>query len=775
MGVAMNEHPGFHTRSLTQLCGAVASLVPLGAIAQEVEQGVLQEVVVTAQKREQNLQDIGISVAALSADDLKSMGVTSVEQLGSSVPGVMIFQFGEEATTTITIRGVSQNDFADHNEAPVAVYQDGAYNSFIGGAGFTLFDVDRIEILRGPQGTLFGRNATGGLVQVISKKPTDKFEAYVSADAGQFGLAHAEGALSGPLSDTISSRLSLSATRQDGTVQNTIGRDKQGADNMSGRLQFDFHPSDDVSLLLNVRGLRDDVKGTVAYKTKRAMFSPGVANGLVRDATDFSQYQAFCQGFFGSTPPAGSSDCFGFTDPKPSDPWTVAQDTDGVMDRKQYGTTATLTWKINPDVQLTSISDYLKLDRLYVEDTDGTANKVFNFYSDMDSWQASEELRLNGSAAAGTFNWQAGLYYLKIEHDILTGADANTGFGLPTDFFTANRNKQSTRSYSAFGQVDWAFADQWNVTAGVRYVSDKKRMTIAASCSFAGCDTLGLTAPGIVQGIGFNESVAPGLTERSDGDVAAKVELDWRPISGLLTYASVNRGIKGGGFNAAAVSGIPISYVPYEPEVLTAYEVGVKSTFLDQRAQLNTSVFYYDYKNYQAFTLTGFSPFVFNTSATTQGAEVELRFLPARSVDVSVGISYLDAIAKDVPLQFPSGPFVDQRPPQSPEYTGSATVRKRWTLPSGTLALQGSVNYVDKRYFNTINHPGLSDDAYTVGNARLSYLAADERWEFALWANNITNEEYLLTAFDMSTSNGVVAQAYAPQRQIGATISYWVK
>ena len=771
----MNKSRGFQSRSLVQVCGAVASLVPAGAVAQEVAQGVLQEVVVTAQKREQNLQDVGISVAALSADELKSMGVNSVDQLGSTVPGVMIFQFGEEATTTITIRGVSQNDFADHNEAPVAVYQDGAYNSFIGGAGFTLFDVDRIEILRGPQGTLFGRNATGGLVQVISKKPTDTFEAYVSADGGEYGLAHVEGAVSGPLTETVSSRLSLSATQQDGNVTNTIGRDKQEANNVSGRLQFDFHPTDEVELLLNVRGLRDDVKGTVAYKPKAALFSPDVANGLVRYADDFAQYQAFCQGFFGAAPPAGSTDCFGFTDPDASDPWTVAHDTPGVMDREQFGTTATLTWKINPDVQLTSISDYVKLDRLYVEDTDGTANKLFNFYSDMNSWQASQELRLNGDAAAGTFNWQAGLYYLKIEHDILTGADANSGFGFPTDFFTANSNNQSTRSYSAFGQVDWAFADQWSMTAGVRYVTDKKQMTIGVSCLFDGCDTFGLTAPGIVQGIGFNETVAPGLTERSDSDVAAKVELDWRPFNGLLAYASVNRGIKGGGFNAAAISGIPVSLVPYEPEVLTAYELGLKSTFFDQRAQLNTSVFYYDYDNYQAFTLTGFSPFVFNTSATTQGAEVELRLLPVRSVDVSIGLSYLDAIANDVPLQFPSGPFVDQTPPQSPEFTGSATVRKNWTLASGTVSLQGTVNHVGKRYFNTINHPALSDSSYTVGSARLSYMAADERWEVALWANNITNEEYLLTAFDLSTTNGVVSQVYAPPRQIAATISYWIK
>jgi iron complex outermembrane receptor protein len=326
-----------------------------------------------------------------------------------------------------------------------------------------------------------------------------------------------------------------------------------------------------------------------------------------------------------------------------------------------------------------------------------------------------------------------------------------------------------------FGQVDWAFADQWSVTAGARYVADKKSMIIDAICLFDGCDNLGLVAPGNVQGTGFNESVAPGLTERSDSDVAAKVQLDWRPVDDLLLYASINRGIKGGGFNAAAIAAIPISFVSYEPEVLTAYEIGLKSTFLDQRAQLNTSVFYYDYEDYQAFTLTGFSPFVFNTSAETRGGEVELRLLPTQSVDVSIGVAYLDAIAKNVPVQFPSGPFLEQKPPQSPEITANASLRKTWVLAAGTVALQGTVNYVDERYFNTINHPALSDDGYTTGNVRLSYMAPDDRWEVAVWANNVTNEEYLLTAFDLSTTNGVVAQAFAPQRQLGATVSYWIR
>jgi iron complex outermembrane receptor protein len=748
--------------------GVALCLIPLSVLADDQ----LQEITVTAQKREQNLQDVGISIAAFSQDDLKDLGVTSVAQLGSMVPGVNIFQFGQDATTTITIRGVSQNDFADHNEAPVAVYQDGAYNSFIGGAGLTLFDVDRVEILRGPQGTLFGRNATGGLVQIISRKPTDTFEAYATADGGEYGLARLEGAISGPLGERLSSRLAVSAGHQDGFVENTVGPDKQGVRNLSTRLQFDLHPSDDVSLLWSFRTVRDDVTGTVAYKPRASLFTPGVQNGLVRYPGSEAEYVSFCEGFFGSTPPPGSTDCFGFTDPKPNDPWTVASDTPGVMDRTVFGTTATLSWKWSPAVQLTSISDYLELDRKYVEDTDGTSAKLFTFSSDMNSWQFSQELRLNGTA--GALNWQTGVYFLDIHHDVLTGADANTGFSPAFDFFTANHNVQTTRSYSAFGQVDWNFAPTWSVTAGLRYVADEKRMNIDAQCLFGGCATLGLVSPGYVQGIGFNETTAPGETKRSDSDVAAKVELDWRPIDDVLTYISINRGIKGGGFNAAAVAAIPVSLVSYEPEVLTAYEVGIKTSLFERRAQINASLFDYDYRDYQAFTLTGLSPFVFNTDATTRGAEVELRFLATSTIDITLGGAYLDAEAKDIPLQFPAGPFLDQKPPQSPKVTLNASFRKSWPIAGGrTVSLQVSGNHVTRRYFNTINHPVLSDDAYTVANARLSYLAADGRWEASLWGNNLTNSKYVLTAFDLSTTNGVVTQAYGPPRQVAGTLTYW--
>jgi iron complex outermembrane receptor protein len=219
-----------------------------------------------------------------------------------------------------------------------------------------------------------------------------------------------------------------------------------------------------------------------------------------------------------------------------------------------------------------------------------------------------------------------------------------------------------------------------------------------------------------------------------------------------------------------------VTLVSYKPEVLTAYEIGIKATLFERRAQINASLFNYDYRDYQAFTLTGLSPFVFNTDATTRGAEVELRLLATSTIDITLGGAYLDAEARDIPLQFPAGPFLDQTPPQSPKFTLGGSLRKSWHISgSGTVSLQLTGNHVTRRYFNTINHPVLSDDAYTLANARLSYLATDGRWEASLWGNNLTNSKYVLTAFDLSTTNGVVTHAFGPPRQVAGTFTYWFK
>jgi len=179
----------------------------------------LSDIVVTAQKREQNIQQVGISITALGGDELRTLGIKDTDSIANMTPGIYVSNLGASGITTFTIRGVSQNDFSDQNEAPNAIYVDGAYNSFIGSAGTGMYDIERVEVLRGPQGTLFGRNATGGLVHIITKKPTRHFESYGELNVGERGLVQFDGAVSGPVSDKILARLSFSTKHDDGYIR----------------------------------------------------------------------------------------------------------------------------------------------------------------------------------------------------------------------------------------------------------------------------------------------------------------------------------------------------------------------------------------------------------------------------------------------------------------------------------------------------------------------------------------------------------------------------
>lgn len=748
---------------------------------------VISEIIVTAQKREQNIQDVGIAITALGGEQLARAGIADSDTLAGMVPGLQVTNFGSQGISIFTIRGVNQNDFSDQNEAPNAMYVDGAYRSFIGAAGFTLFDVERVEVLRGPQGTLFGRNATGGLIHVINRKPTRDFEALSELQFGQHNMLEFRGAVSGPLSDSVLARLSLATKNNDGYMRNRLGGEQGGAQNYAGRLQVEIAPEDSPSSLLLVGHYNsDDVDASTVYASKRAIVDfndPG--RRIIRPA-DNAAYVAFCNAAFDPLSPApltvtGTSNCAGWEDPNPRDPYVTEFDNPGKSKRDIYGFTATWNLELTDAVDLVSISDYLALDREVALDTDGTGFRMFNFFSDSDSDQISQELRLQGGS--NSLQWVTGLYYLTIDHRIRTGIDAltnqNTLAAANPDtlfpFMTDNAIRQDTESYAAFGQTEVALSSQFSVILGGRWSHDRKRIEIDTACAngflpFA-CSLV--APPGVVQGDGFTSANSGGLNRQSEGDWTGKFEIDYRPLSDLMIYAGVTRGQKSGGFNASAIAGISAATTPYRPEVLTNYEVGVKSTLLGGTTRLNTSAFYYDYQDYQAFTLTGLTPTIFNTDARVQGAEVEVDSNPLDGFTVGASVAYLDAIAHDVRSNLlGSGVNLgDQRMPQSPEWSANGLLRYVFDLGGGQLALQSDARYNSMRFFNTVNHPALVDEEDIVVNARIAYTIGDGAWEFALWGKNLGNETVYASGFDLAGTNGSTPLALGPSRWIGGSIS----
>ena len=427
MGEMTVQQTASSTRNV--LTASLLAFTVTGASAQ-----VLEEVVVTAQKREQQLQDVGIAVTAFTGDQQRALGFKSSTDISLHTPGLQTFNFGNGAGNVFVVRGVGQLDFADHQEQAVAVYTDGAYNSYLGGVGFALYDVERVEVLKGPQGTLYGRNATGGVVNVITAKPTREFESYFETQFTEFDGYRGEWAVSGPLTDTISARFSGVKDKADGWVDNRLGEDGHDIDNTNARLQVMWEPREDLEVLIGANfGTYDNNNPT--YVTQRGISDNSAQNGfpitgaledgLSKPPPSAQAYADFCNGFWGNAgafSPAisenfGCLQLFGIGNHKFSDsartvevpiygqqlpagvPFAgaYAQPPIGHSDREQYGITGTVTWDINDNLRAVYIGDFRKFDKSYREDADGTAVYVSDFWIKDDSNQWSQEGRLEGT------------------------------------------------------------------------------------------------------------------------------------------------------------------------------------------------------------------------------------------------------------------------------------------------------------------------------------------------------------------------------------------
>lgn len=732
-------------RSIVSLL-ALTGMVSLNTVAQE---RALEEIVVTAQKREQSLQDVGISIAATSGEELRRLGLTSTSELGAITPGLVVWEFGNSPTVSVfTIRGVSQNDFADHNEVPNALYADGAYVSFVGGIGSQMYDVERVEVLRGPQGTLFGRNATGGLIHVISRRPTREFEGYGEITYAEYNQLKFEGAVSGPLTERLLGRLSVATNRQDGFMKNRIGEDSGEDDQYNGRLQLQWLATDDTTALLNVRTARVNNINAGGYDLAPGYHDPS-NDGLI-DFVPPGVANPTCPTFFGTNAPAGQTDCFGYTEPD-NDPYTASFGP-GEFSRTYNAASLTIDSSIG-DVDLTWLVDGQWIDKEWTEDTDSTPIDVLNAFTDQDASQFSSELRASGGE--DRLRWTAGLYYLSIDGDYATGFNSGVFAASLRNQFTLK-----TESSAVFGQIEYQLAERWTLIAGLRHTWDKKEFEFVPSCTGPGC--VFFAVPGSTQVLGV-------VDEQSEADYSGKLGLDWRASDDLLVYAAVTRGIKGGGFSGPIIASQAPSQIPYGGEVLLDYEAGFKWTLPGGHTRLNAGVFYYDYTDYQDYDTIALTQIITNKDAEVIGGEVELVTSLEQGLDFSLGISVLDGTVFDVTL--PSGRVADRDMPQSPSLSVNGLLRKEWSFNAGYFSMQGDFKYVGSRYFKSINHPALQEGSYAAGNVKVGFESPDRRWAVALFARNVTDEKYRVMAFEDLNVNGVINSNYATPRTFGATAS----
>lgn len=753
------------------------------AIPFQTQAAILEEVVVTAQKREQDLSDVGISITALSGSQLKNLGFDNTTEFDDQVPGLLVTDYGGGNTTQFTIRGSSQLDFADHHEPPVAVYLDGAYNSFVGGVGANFFDVERIEVLRGPQGTLFGRNATGGLVHLISKGPTQENDGYLEVTGGEYEQIRVEGALCGGLSDTVAGRLAFSYENDDGYQENTLGDDVNDTNNISLRGQLLFEPNDDLSIHINTRYSEDDTNGQ-GYDVSSALsdlgFIPGLpGDGLTKVGTP-AQHDAFCAGFLGPPFPLapGATDCFGYTEPNDGDN-TVSLDDPGFFKRTHWGVSGTIEWELQNGLKVVSITDYQSFEKDYFEDTDATPAPLFFFDQRVDATQVSQELQLHGET--DSLKWVAGFYYLNIDSDYIS----NTLLINCCLLDLANTYAQETETYAFFLQGEYELTEQFSFTAGFRWTEDEKDLSGTATCFdpgttaifgapacdifFGGTVQVPVDAFGVAPRLNADTTISNFSESRSEGEWSAVFQLDWRPNEDWLVYGKYTRGNKAGGFNAGAAMLFVPGAFEFSGEILHSYEAGFKATLFDGKARLNAAGYYYDYEDYQNFSAQGINLIVFNNDAENTGAEIELVANPTEGLEFLFGVAIQDAKQKDLTF---AGITRDRLMANAPDLTFNGLGRYEWPIFNGSMSAQIDFNWVDERSVNGIDHPALIEDDYLVANARIGYTTADGKWEASLWVQNFTDEDYVATSFDLSTFTGVEIAVPNRPRWFGGTIRY---
>jgi len=739
--------------------GAGCAIAAPMVFAQEtVGFGALEEVTVTAQRREQSMQDVGVSVSAVSGSDVRALGLADAKDIAKVAPGVVFDSTaGGAINSNLTIRGVSQSDFSPNQESPNSIYIDDVYISSSSAAAFALYDVGRIEVLRGPQGTLFGRASSGGLVHFISARPTNVFEGYAEAGYGSFNQKFAEGAVSGPLSNRFRARLSARGEDTDGWFENRAPGGKDTLENrfygVRGQLEADI--TDTLVGRLSLSYDKSPKYRAGIYKTRNAYVDASGQPAPLPPDLDAH----------GTGP---GNDFAGYRDPF-DDAWTGAFNNVGFFENERLTPTLYLDWS-RDSVTVSSITNYTSFDMGYNEDCDGGPTDLCNFPITQDLEQWSQEIRANG--AGDRLNWTTGVYFLKVDQDALIAFSFPTLTGTDFAFSDSNLISQKLTSYAAFGQLEYKLTEKLSGTIGLRYTHDRK--TIASQVFFyeLGNGYFGGTGSEIFDpplvAYDFSQATVGGLAKHSEDMWSGKIQLDYRPNDDALVYASVSRGVKGPGFNTNVSGNLTNEETPFDSENLTAYETGVKLELLDRRVRLNGSVYYYDYSDFQGFAFNGLQGVVGNFEGNFRGGELEFTAVPMEGLLVSLGAAYMDTKLEDVPTTYNG--VVDQESIMAPDWTLNGALRKTFNLGAGEIGLQWSFDYVGDRYASIDNTFGTFVEGSFVHNARISYTLPAQGIEVAAFVNNISEEERMNFSYDLIASTGSLLQSYARPRWWGITI-----
>jgi outer membrane receptor protein involved in Fe transport len=724
------------------------------AYAQDAAQGAapdndLGDIVVTAQKRSQTINSVPMSISAATGDQLIKQGITDASQLAKIVPG---FTYTQTAygTPVYTLRGVGYQDNTLSAAPAVSTYLDEVPIPFPAMTVGLAMDLERVEVLKGPQGILYGQNSTGGAINYIAAKPTDSFQAGFDASYGRFNAIDAQGYVSGPISDTLRVRASARWIRSDDWQKSMTRDDGNGSiDRLMGRFLIDWQPTERLSVAINLNGWRDhsDSQAGQFIASRPLTISqspPGLVNYPI--ASDNARQ-------------ADWTPSFGLR-----------------MDNSFYQASARIGLELGENIDLTSITAYLRYKRYLPQDLDGTRLQIFDILETAKSTSLYQELRLSGDM--GPLTWMVGGNYQRDRtsefYDINDRDSSNNPFlGLPFPRALIE-NQQNVKTLAAFANVEYKLTDTLTLQGGLRYTDSKRDFagctrdpgdgTIAAIWTILG-GIMGMpasAAPKAGECVIINSvTLRPGLfvdTLKED-NVSWRGGITWSPHRGSLFYANVSRGYKSGTY--PTLSGTATNQLaPAPQESVLAYEAGFKQSLFDS-LQLNGAAFYYKYSDKQIRgrkpdpVFSALNALVSVPKSTIYGFELSATWQPVQGLTLRPGLtmvhSRIDASGAGNFFNYdPLGArrdFTGEALPYTPKWSGNLDAEYDWALGSSWHAFVGG-NYSFQSSSNSAfgELPLFRNDAFQLLDLRAGVESTDGRWRISLFGQNVTNEYYWTSA-----------------------------
>ena len=717
------------------LVSAIA-LATYGANA--IAQGVLEEVIVTAQKRAENIQEVPISITAFSGEFLEENGIQRVSQVAHITPNFSIAGSTQPSNSRIQIRGIGA---AGNNaiEPSVGVFIDGVYYPRPGSTIGLLKDISSFEVLRGPQGTLFGRNTVAGAMNITTRNPSQETEGAIELGYGAYDLYEVGGSFNAALSDSVAGRIAFMYADRDGYGDNLLTGEEYGArDDLVVRGKLQFEVSDQLSVLVTADHAKINAEGI---------------GSEVLNATSNPVFEARNAALYGASPVTDDSY-----------DWKVNQVVNDDHEDEQSGVSVDINYEFANGTQLRSITAARTWEATYTDGDVNIARELVPGTTDYDNETLSQELQLT-SPGGETVDWLAGVYYYEEEYDIDLVRDAGEAFCAPTiaaiagpqfgaiclagpqEGATTNAFTQELESLAVFGQATWNVNDALSTTLGLRWTDDEKDGDYVAVVN------------NLAAGLFAANENAVGM-ERNDSKTTWFGNVSWNASDDLMLFATASTGYKSGGFNSQSGGSVPLGDRRiFSPEETTNYELGVKSTLLDGTMTANATLYRMDIDDFQDRAFDGLSFVVLNAGEVRQqGIEVDINWVPIEPLRIVAGMGYLDSEY----LSFRTAPGLPGGPPQdltgerrnfSPEWQTSLTAD--WTQPLGN-GLQWFVgtswSWLDEQNVGTSsnNDPQAMQDAYSIVNARLGLRSAAGDWEIALFGNNLTEEDFCQTIFDQA-------------------------